>query len=86
MYAPNDNGVSYTLASMYKASADLSIALGQLINVMIQSTLILSQSMSIIRRAKIETELGYRVPEFVWKTWEYQRRTFGSGNGREIRP
>lgn len=36
------------------------------------------------RRQMVESELGYTVPDWVWAVWEQQRRTFGSGNGREM--
>lgn len=29
-----------------------------------------------------EIELGYRVPDWIWRVWEQQREQFGSGNGR----
>lgn len=37
------------------------------------------------RRELVELELGYAVPDHIWETWEYQWRTFGSGNGRIMR-
>lgn len=38
-----------------------------------------------IRRDENEQELGYRVPNWVWKTREHWRKTEGSGNGRVMR-
>lgn len=34
------------------------------------------------RRALAEYELGYRMPDWVWQTWEMRRGQFGTGNGR----
>lgn len=37
------------------------------------------------RRQMVEADLGHAVPDWVWGVWEQQRRTFGSGNGRDMR-
>ena len=85
MHVLNDKGMSYAVARMGKAFEGLSIALGQMTYVASQLIPIVIMSIPIFRRAKIEAELGYRMPDWVWRVRENQRRTEGSGNGREMR-
>lgn len=82
MQIPDASGY---MVGMAKAVEQMGYALGQLTWVTRHSAAILIQSIPIFRRAKIEAELGYRVPNWVWRVWEHQRRTEGSGNGRILR-
>ena len=81
MYAPDMSGI----ASIAKACENVGYSIGQLTYAMSEATHILIQSIPVIRRAKAEADLGYKLPNWVWQVGEYQRRTEGSGNGREMR-
>lgn len=37
------------------------------------------------RRAMVEDDLGYQLPDWAWEVDEWRRRTEGSGNGRIMR-
>lgn len=65
----------------------LSSAFGDFNHQLIEARAALDRLMQspAYRRQMVEAELGYHVPDAIWAVMELQRRTFGSGNGREVR-